>query len=156
MSAKRQSVLRGCGRTIVLVLLTPITTLNASQALTLCVGYDGHMALEMLVQDRCTCEIRSSEADPQRDAIAGSARVMDGSNLPCLDIPIPGSSCDDRMRAHPSPRDGRQRPAPISFAGLTNHSLSFVNSITVADDTTQSSLPTIRYCTPLDSILLQV
>lgn len=156
MSAKRQSVLRGYGRTLVLVLLTPITTLNASQALTLCVGHDGRMAIEMLVQDRCTCEVRSSNADAQRDAITGAARVANGSSLPCLDIPIPGGSCDDRMRAHPSPTDRRRHPAPLHVADLMGHHLSFMNTTAVPGgfhDALQSLPSSVS---PLDSILLQV
>jgi len=160
MSTRSQSAAGRCGRTFVLILLTPITTLNASQALTLCVGHDGRVALELLVRDRCTCEVRPSGADVRGDAIAGSSRVMDGSSLPCLDIPIPGGSCDNRARTGPAPTDGRQRPIPISVAGLPGYGLLFVNPtparIGGPDNATQSLLAAVSYYTPLDSILLHV
>ncbi len=156
MSAKRQSVLRGCGRTIVLVLLTPITMLNASQALTLCVGHDGRVALELLVQDRCTCEMRPCGTDAPGDAISGSTRVADGSGLPCMDIPIPGGSCDDRARVHASPTHKGRCPIPIGVAGPLGHSLTFMDSITGPGDAPRSLLASVSHSRPLDSILLQV
>ena len=161
MSTKSQRVLHGWGRTIILVLLTPITTLNASQALTLCVGHDGRVTIELLVQDRCTCEIRTSSADAQGDAIAGSSRVTDGSGLPCLDIPIPGGSCDNRMRAGPVPTDRRQRQlAMCDVADPSGQAFAYVTP-TVASpggpaDGTSSLLASVSYYAPLDNILLQV
>ncbi len=160
MSTRSQSVAGRCGRTFVLILLTPITTLNASQALTLCVGHDGRVALEMLVQDRCTCEIRPSSADTQGDALTGPSRVADGSSLPCLDIPIPDGSCDDRMRARPSTTNGRQRSTPTGVAGLPGQDLSLVN-VTPSpfgdpDHATRLFLAFVSHYTPLDNILLRV
>lgn len=140
-----------------MILLTPITTLNASQALTLCVGHDGHVALELLVQDRCTCEIR----DAAGDAMAGSPRVMEDSGLPCMDIPIPGGSCDNRMRSDPAPVHRRQRQLAVcGVTDLLQRSFAYVNPTVHKpggpDDATQSLLAFVSHYTPLDSILLHV
>jgi hypothetical protein len=160
MSTRSRSVSSRCGRTLVLVLLTPITTLNASQALTLCVGYDGRMAVELLVQDHCTCDVRPSGTDALHDTIAGSSRITDGLGLPCLDIPIPGGSCDNRMRAGPALTNGRQSPTPIGAAGLAGLNLSFVGPIATLSggpgDTIQSLPASVSYYAPLESILLRV
>lgn len=160
MSTKSRSVSSRCGRTLFLVLLTPITTLNASQALTLCVGYDGRMAVELLVQDHCTCDMRPSGTDAPRDTIASSLHVIGGLGLPCLDIPIPGGSCDNRMRAGPALTNGRRSPTPIGAAGLAGPNLSSVDPIASLSggpgDTIRWLPASVSYYTPLESILLRV
>jgi hypothetical protein len=76
------------------MLLTPMMTLNASQAITLCVNSDGHAAIELLIGDRCTCEQQPSDAHGVR--MSGLSHLMDGRSLSCTDMSVPVGSCDGR------------------------------------------------------------
>jgi hypothetical protein len=78
------------------VLLTPMMTLNASQAMTLCVSGDGHTAIELVIGDRCTCELRPSGEDADSVRVSGPSHLMDGRSLSCTDMSVPVGSCDGR------------------------------------------------------------
>lgn len=76
------------------MLLTPMMTLNASQAMTLCVSGDGHTAIELVIGDRCTCEQPSSDAHGIR--VSGPSHLMDGRSMSCTDMSVPIGSCAGR------------------------------------------------------------
>jgi len=86
-----------CGRTAVLLMLAPLMMLNVSQAMTLCVRGHGDVALELLVEDHCTCEMGAPGAGSSGSLAGMAPDGIDAGGWPCLDIPIPTSSCDSRM-----------------------------------------------------------
>ena len=81
---------------MVLLLLTPMMTLNASQAMTLCVSGDGHAAIELVIGDRCTCELPASGASADGIRVSGPSHLMDGRSMSCTDMSVPIGSCDGR------------------------------------------------------------
>jgi hypothetical protein len=87
---------RGCGRTLVLLLLTPMMTLNVSQAMTLCVSGDGRTAIELVIGGRCTCELPPSGASDDGGRVSGPSHLMDGRSLSCTDMSVPVGSCNGR------------------------------------------------------------
>jgi len=161
MRSKKKPVSHADIRTLVLVLLTPITTLNASQALTLCVDHDGRIALELLVQDRCTCELRPGAANTAPVGMTAIPHLGGGLGLSCTDIPMPGSSSDNRMRTARSPARRHPRaPALAALSGLGGPGSLFATPITAKpggpDPATQSLLASLACHSPLTGILLQV
>lgn len=105
-----------CGRTAVLLMLSPMMILNVSQAMTLCVRGAGDVALELLVQDHCTCEMGTPGADSSGSLADAALGGVGDSGWPCLDIPIPTNSCDSRMSlaaaSHPLCLAGAGGPEP--------------------------------------------
>ena len=86
-----------CGRIAVLLMLAPLMMLNVSQAMTLCVRGHGEVALELLVEGHCTCEMGTPGADSSGSVEDAVSRGINDGGWPCLDIPIPTSSCDRRV-----------------------------------------------------------
>lgn len=86
-------------------MLAPLMMLNVSQAMTLCVRGHGDVALELLVAGHCTCEMGMPDADSGESTVGVASRGSNDSGWPCLDIPIPTSSCDRRvsLAAHAQP-----------------------------------------------------
>jgi hypothetical protein len=137
----------GCGRIAVLLVLTPMMMLNASQAMTLCVGQDGHVALELLVGDHCTCEVRATGAGDAR--IDGASRLLDGRSQSCSDFVVPVGACG--VRAAPATATGIPRtpdaalPLPLPAA---------LDTIGLAPPESPPLLSC--YGTPLGSVILRV
>ncbi len=86
-----------CGRIAVLSALSLVLLLNTSHAMTLCVRGHGDVALELLVEDHCTCEMGTPDADSGGATVGVASRGTNNGGWPCLDIPIPTSSCDRRV-----------------------------------------------------------
>ncbi len=117
------------GRIAVLLTLSPLMMLNVSQAMTLCVRGAGDVALELLVQDHCTCEMDTPGADSSGSLADVAPGGMGDGGWPCLDIPIPTSSCDSRVSvaadAHPPCLAGAGGPEPA----MTNPPCAVVRSL---------------------------
>ncbi len=149
MCTKNRSIRRRCGRTLVLVLLTPMMTLNASQAMTLCVSGDGHTAIELVIGDRCTCELRPLGEDADGARVGGPSHLMDGRSLSCMDMSVPVGSCDGRSAPGTS-KAGLASPiaAPLLPPPATIDALA----------TPRCESPPLLACysTGLDSIILRV
>ncbi len=79
--------LRSKHNRILLSLLSLLTAWNTSQAMVLCVGNDGHVAVEPLGHVHC-----------------GETDVDDCHCCPCTDIPIPASVAQDRPAAPAEPQ----------------------------------------------------
>jgi hypothetical protein len=120
--------------------------LNVSQAMTLCVRGHGDVALELLVEGHCTCEMGMPGADSGGSVVDVASRGINEGGWPCLDIPIPTSSSDRRVSlaadAHPPCLSGAGGPGPV----MTNPSGAAVRSSRI--------FPTPH--APLETILLQV
>jgi hypothetical protein len=78
-------------------MLAPLLMLNVPQATTLCVRGHGDMALELLVEGHCTCEMAAPDAGESKPVVDAASRGVKEGGWPCLDIPIPTSSCDHRV-----------------------------------------------------------
>jgi hypothetical protein len=146
MKIKRKPTLGRCGRIAVLLTLSLLMTLNTSQAMTLCVRGSGDMVLELLVQGHCTCEMGTPGADSS-GALAGVTPGGTGDGgWPCLDIPVPTSSCDSRVSvaadAHPPCLAGAGSPE----SAMTDPPCAVVRSLRVFRPPHM----------PLETILLQV
>jgi hypothetical protein len=89
---------RKCGRIGVLLVLTPMMMLNASQAMTLCVRHDGHIALELVIGDRCTCDMQAAGADDI--LLETTSHLMEGPSHSCSDFVVPIGACS--VRAAPA------------------------------------------------------
>ena len=146
MKTKKRQMPGRCGRIAVLLMLAPLMMLNVSQAMTLCVRGGGDVALELLVQGHCTCEMGTPDADSSRSVADAASRGISAGGWPCLDIPIPTSSCDRRMSlaaaSQPPCLAGAGGPEPA----LTNPPCAVVREL--------RTFPTHR--APLETILLQV
>ena len=97
MKTKQRPMPDRCGRIAVLLVLSLMLLLNTSQAMTLCVRGGGAVALEFLVEGHCTCEMGTPDADTEGSTAAMASRGANDGGWPCLDIPVPTSSCDRRV-----------------------------------------------------------
>ena len=145
MKTKTRPMPGRCGRIAILLMLAPLMTLNVSQAMTLCVRGNGNLALELLVEDHCTCEMESPGA-PSGGAAVSMASARPGGGWPCLDIPIPTSSCD--RRASLAAASG-----PHCFPGVSGSGPAMVDS-SCAMTLALRIFPAPH--APLETILLQV
>lgn len=131
---------------MVLLMLTPLLMLNVSQAMTLCVRGHGDVALELLVDDHCTCEMGVPDADSGGSTVGVVSRGTGEGGWPCLDIPIPTSSCDRRVSLV-----GDSQP-PCFFGPSGPESARADSSCAIARALTAFPIPHA----PLETILLQV
>jgi hypothetical protein len=136
-----------CGRTAVLLVLTPMMMLNASQAVTLCVGHDGHIAIELLVGDHCTCEMRTAGANDV--LISATSRLMEGRSLSCSDFVVPIGACGVRT--------ARAASTVIPGAPAATPPLPLPAAIDALDIASLESPPAFScHYTPLCGVILRV
>ena len=147
MSTKTRPIQGKCGRIAVLLALTPMMLLNASQAMTLCVGRDGHVAIELVVQDHCACDTPAS--GPGSARADGAAHLADGPCWLCTDFAVP-------VAAH------NGRTAPLSAKAISS-GLGAMPPLSAPAllDTGESTAPQaaqafLSFYTPLGNILLRV
>jgi hypothetical protein len=135
------------GRVATLLMLTPMMLLNAAQTMTLCVGHDGHVAVELLVQDHCVCNTPTSESHDL--FVDATLNITDGRDLSCTDLAIPTGVCSVR----PAPA-----PSKAVFMSLTTTPplLSPALTDTSRTNSRESSLASGCYYAPLNSIILRV
>ena len=148
MDMKTRPIQGRCGRIAVLLVLTPMMMmLNASQAMTLCVSHDGRVAIELVVQDHCACEVQTSGANSA--LMDAASRVIDGQSQSCTDYAIPVGSCGLRpalvtsKAAAAGPATAPPLPSPVALDVTESAALASPPAFTC-------------YYTPLDSIILQV
>ncbi len=134
------------GRSVVLLMLTPLLMLNVSQAMTFCVRGDGAVALELLVEGRCTCEMGTPDADAGGPTVDTMSRGTHEGGWPCLDIPIPTSSCDRRLSLAADSQSPCLAGAPSLEPAMLNPPCAVFRGLRI--------FPT-PYA-PLETILLQV
>lgn len=140
---------------MVLVLLAPVTMLNASQALTLCVRHDGRIAVEPVVEGRCPCETHASSPNPDGTAVVSTPDLAEMSCQSCTDLSIPPGLCLEPGRAKGfSPL----RAAPPAGPAWGNHAgMPLPVALGVGETTPFESPPDrVSYPIPLDSIILRV
>ena len=129
-------------RTFLLTLVFTAAAVNASQTLVLCVGHDGHVAIEPAGHHHCT-----AEHGPGSDPADAHSHVADNHCRPCTDIPIPswmGESADGSavMKSDVS--------TPMAFFSLPHPAVS------PAVFPALSGSPPPTYHAPLCTIVLQV
>ena len=115
-----------------LILLSLVAMLNASQTMVLCVGHDGHVAVEIAGHDHCRGE-----------------HASDSHCCPCTDIPIPVGPCTKHNVADKLVPGSVHLTASLSLLETTPADVG-----TVFASTSPLILPS--FYTPLRSIVLQV
>lgn len=86
-----------------LVVLMWLTALNVSQAMVLCLGTDGHIAVEPAGHDHCADGSHEHDRDLTAWEAADHSHVGPGQCRPCIDIPFPDGTSDARHRPTSSP-----------------------------------------------------
>ena len=115
-----------------LILLSFVAMLNASQTMVLCVGHDGHVAVEVAGHNHCRGE-----------------HASDSHCRSCTDIPIPIGPCTDHSSADRVVPRSVHPAAPLSLSQTTPAEVeSFFASASPAILTS--------FYMPLRSIVLQV
>jgi hypothetical protein len=106
--------------------------LNASQAMVLCVGHDGHLAVEVAGHNHCR-----------------GGHASDSHCRPCTDIPIPIGPCTEHNAADKLVPGSVYLVAPLS---LLQTAPADVETVVAS----VSPVILISFYTPLRSIVLQV
>jgi len=141
--------LRSKSNTILMSVLLLAATLNTSQAMVLCQGGDGHVAIEPVGQNCCTHARQTDSSRAVNSQMSGTTRVGNTCGPSCVDTPIGGDVCDKPTISSTSKID------PAKFAVLwAPLQASGGNAATV----TASAwlMPMVAPCTVLSSIVLQV
>jgi hypothetical protein len=141
-------VVRKKNHASVFVLLSLVAMLNASQAMVLCVGSDGHVAIEPAGHDHCAdgmhlCESDAAVHDTNLVPDAGGARCHG-----CTDI-----SLADAIGSDPGASAAAKS---VSAAMLVGASQSQIAPNDAASIDISASASLILYHVPLRSIMLQV
>jgi len=117
---------------VFLVLLSFVVMLNASQTMVLCVGHDGHVAVELAGHNHCRGE-----------------HASDSHCCPCTDIPIPIGPCTEHNAAD------RVVPGSVHLAATLSLTQTTMAEVESSFASASPAIPTSFY-TPLRSIVLQV
>ncbi|RPJ59936.1 MAG: hypothetical protein EHM24_27535 [Acidobacteria bacterium] len=147
MQTKRRLLPDRCGRIAVLLALSPMMMLNASQALTLCVGHDGRVAVELVVQGRCACEVPTT--DVESTAVDTASHLEEGADASCTDLAIPVGACGSRSA--PATSKVAAAGPGTALPLLPPAALDAIESTGLAPPPAF-----ICHCTPLSSIILRV
>ncbi len=87
-----------------------LAALNMPQAMVLCIGHDGHVAIEPAAHDHCADGSRPHDHGPAGLETGDHAHVGHEHCPPCIDIPIPAGASDERTAAQKS------KSGPVCFA----------------------------------------
>jgi len=139
-------VVRNKNRASVLVLLSLVATLNASQAMVLCVGCDGHVAIEPAGHDHCADGTHECDSDA---AVHDASLAPDAGGADCR-------GCMDISLADAIGSDPGASARGISAATLVVASQSQIPPDDAASTDISVSASLIFYHVPLRSIMLQV
>lgn len=106
--------LRDANRTTVFLLLS-LAALNMPRAMVLCIGHDGHMAIEPAAHDHCADGSHARDRGPAGLETGDHSHVDHAHCPPCIDIPISAGAGDERIASQKS------KPAPVYVGafGLT-------------------------------------
>lgn len=140
---------RASDRNIVLMALLSLTVaLNVSQAAVLCIGDDGHIAIELAGHRHCGHDAHGDDHGTDAPEASVSLCAEDGHCRPCTDIPLSTGTCEYRSAPKPA---SEKVPSWISPLPIPDHP---TGDSTLP--TTTSPLIEAAYPIPLRSIVLQV
>lgn len=132
----------------ILVVLSVVAAMNVSQMMVLCIGCDGHVAIEPMGHDHCADGTHICESDA---AVHDTSLVPDAGGTRC-------HGCTDFSMAHAIGSDpGASAASKIISAGMLAVSLqvhTLPNDATCTDLSASADLA--FYHVPLSSIVLQV
>lgn len=140
---------RSKNNTIFFSLLLLTVALNTSQAMVLCQGCDGHVAIEPAGQGCCT---RAWQPESSRALHSQMDAMTRGSNTrcqSCVDTPIGSGACE-KPRISSTPKT---RPADFAVLGASLQACGG-NAATVMASVL--SMAMVAPCTFLSSIVLQM
>ncbi len=132
----------------VLMLLSLVGALNVSQAMVLCIGTDGHMAIEPAGHDHCADGTHKCESDA---AVHDTVLVPDAERTHCggcTDIPMAETIGSDPGDSAASKIVAAGMPAVLAAPQNPSNDAACIDSLT--------SARLILYHVPLRSIVLQV
>ena len=95
---------RACIRSIIL-LICLLAVSNVSQGVVLCIGSDGHIALETAFHERCHHPVHSQQPDMRQVAEETDSHPEGKHCQPCIDLPVSIGLTNDRLplsRVEPS------------------------------------------------------
>ena len=78
----------GKHKTFAFALVCLLAWTSASQGVVVCVGFDGHVALEPAAHTRCHHPVHAEEAEVGQFAKESSSHAESRHCRPCLDIPV--------------------------------------------------------------------
>lgn len=96
----------------ILLLLVSVAALTMPHATVMCIGEDGHRAIERAGHDHCEDGSHPLHYRPTGSEAAEHSHVGRSHCRPCVDIPIPAESSDHRIASQ------RSRLAPAHAAGF--------------------------------------
>jgi hypothetical protein len=80
-------------------LLAVLVVLNMSQAVVICVGADGHVAVETAGHDHCSHDARAYDSSVPVPAGGDPSHAGGASCEPCTDIPICAGAVEDSFKS---------------------------------------------------------
>jgi hypothetical protein len=83
--------------TLFMALLTLVTAMNTSQAAVLCIGPNGHVAIEAAGHEHCGHASHADDHDADARYGGLTSHVRDSHCRPCTDIPISAGACGEQM-----------------------------------------------------------
>lgn len=135
---------RGSRFFVVLVMLS--VAANSTQAVVLCMGSDGHVAIELAGHQHCECSPGSEEAAHDANAFAAE---QEACCEPCVDIPL-SSAISDGPVVQKAPKINTQgATVALSIPDMADHGLEALAAV--------GAYPAfISYHHPLSTIILVV
>jgi hypothetical protein len=134
---------------VLLSVLLLTATLNTSQAMVLCEGEDGHIAIEPVGWNCCTRTWQTDGARATGSPIDTTTRFSNTRCPSCVDTPIGGSACD-KPRTASTPKI---RPADSAVLWETLQAPGTDAAIVLASELLT---PAAASCTFLSSIVLRM
>lgn len=141
-------MVRKKNRATILVLLSLVATMNASQAMVLCVGCDGHVAIEPAGHDHCADGTHMCESDAAMHDVSLAPDAGGAGCRGCTDI-----SLADAIGSDPGASAAAKG---VSAAMLVGALQSQIAPNEAAGIDISASVSLIFYHVPLRSIMLQV
>ena len=84
-------------------LLSVLVALNMSQAVVVCVGADGHVAIEAAGHHHCDHDLHPDDSDHSPADAADHSHAADGPCMPCTDIPFCAGAPEHPFKSSHSP-----------------------------------------------------
>ena len=131
------------------IALTVLVALNMSQAVVVCVGADGHVAIETAGHDHCACDAHAHGSSAPSTGSEDDSHAGSESCEPCTDMPICAGAAEDSFKPSQVSADA----CMSAHCGMPSASTS-----PAAEGTLDQELliPLATFFLPLNTVVLQV
>jgi len=130
-------------------LLSVLVALNMSQAVVVCVGADGHVAIEAAGHQHCDHDSHADDPDHAPADTGDHSHATDTPCMPCTDIPVCAGAAKHPSKPSHSPTGVF---VPVDFVAPSDHAAA--DTSRVADP--ESLLLLATYFMPLRTVVLLV